>query len=132
MPETWSGEEWLAIHRSSPLLLYDVHSIQMTDLIDMHRLGNVRNLDLVTAANVKSITLCADSVHIEWLLEIIGSNRDLDAVVSFGDRLGVEHQVYAFLSELRLHVRDSKLSCLKNCIKLVIMATSQFQRELTI
>ena len=104
----------------------------MTDLIDLHRLDNVLNLDLVTAAFEQSITLHVDSVHIEWWLEIIGSNRDLDAVVSFGDRLGVEHQVYAFLSELRLHVRDSKLSCLKTCIKLVIMVTSQFQRELTI
>ena len=104
----------------------------MTDLIDLHRLDNVLNLDLVTAAFEQSITLHVDSVHIEWWLEIIGSNRDLDAVVSFGDRLGVEHQVYAFLSELRLHVRDSKLSCLKTCIKLVIMAASQFQRALTI
>ena len=104
----------------------------MTELIDLHRLGNVWNLDLVIAANEKSITLCADSVHIEWSLEMVGSNRDLDAVVSLGDGLDVDHQVYAFLSELRLHVRDSKLSCLKTCIKLLTMATSQFQRELTI
>ena len=132
MPETWSGEQWLAIHRSSPLLLYDVPSIRMTDLIDLHRLGNVPNSNLVTAANEKSITLRVDSVHVEWWLKIIRSNRDLGAVVSSGDRLGFDHQVSAFLSELRLHVRESKLSCLKTYIKLVIMATSQFQRELTI
>ena len=103
----------------------------MTDLIDLHRLVSVRNLDLVTAANVKSITLHVDSVHIEWSFQTIRLNRDLGAVVSSGDGLGVDDQVSVFLFELRLQVRDTKLSCLKTCIKLLIMATSQFQRELT-
>ena len=122
----------MATHRSPPLLLYKVPSGHPKHLLQAHRLSNGIDLDIVYISRNNPIPDRAESLYVEWWLEIIHSNRDLSAVVLLDDEMVVSCQVGTFFFRLRLHVLDSKLPCLKTCVELVSMAASRFQRKLTL